>query len=69
MVIAKSNVMVKSVSGVKQLDEALVPHSFDTLTILLSVRFVELLGRDRFTGDSLNLFYKTLALPLKSSID
>ena len=69
MVITKSNVMVKFVSGFKQLDEALVPHSFDTLTVLFAVRFVELLGRDRFTCDSLNLLYKTPALPLKSRIN
>ena len=69
MIIAKSNVMVKFISGFKQLDEALVPHSFDTLTVLLAVRLVELLGRDRFVGDSLNLLYKMPALPFKSRID
>ena len=69
MVIAQGNVMVETVRGLMKFDEALVPHPFDTLTILLAVWFVELLGRDRFTSDSLDLLYKTLALPLKSRID
>ena len=69
MVIAKSNVMIKFVSGSEQLNEPLVPHPFNTLTVLFAVWLIELFRRDRFTDNSLNLFHKTLALPLKSRID
>lgn len=69
MVIAEGHVMVKLVCGSEQLDEAFVPHSFDALTILLAIWFVELLGRNRFVGNSLNLFHKMLAFPFETRID
>ena len=61
--------MIKLVGGSKQLDEAFVPHSFDALTILLTIWFVELHWRNRFAGNSLNLLHKMLAFPFETRID